>query len=258
MKIVVCVKFAPDAGDIEVRKDGSISLDRAEWRIGSFDLQAVEAAVQLRESRGGSVIALSAGPQRINHSRLRKDLLSRGPDELVLVADDTLADADTSLTARVLAAAVRKIGGVDLVLTGEGSSDLYFQQVGMQLGELLEVPVFNAVNRIDAAAGGLRIERSLEDEVEILEVPLPAVLAVTTDIHSPRLPTMKDILQAGKKPVAEWLLADLDGLGKIDPTIQIISLLAPPPVERKRILIEEAADAAAQNLIGYLVKEGVI
>ena len=91
MKIVVCAKLAPDASDIEVRSDGTISLERAEWRIGSFDLQAIEAAVQLRELNGGTVTALSVGPLRINNSKLRKDLLSRGPDELVLVADDTLA-----------------------------------------------------------------------------------------------------------------------------------------------------------------------
>ncbi|MRR29143.1 electron transfer flavoprotein, partial [bacterium] len=170
MKIVVCAKLAPDASDIEVRSDGTISLERAEWRIGSFDLQAIEAAVQLREKHGGTVTALSVGPQRINNSKLRKDLLSRGPDDLVLVPDDSLANADTAVTARVLAAAIQKIGSVDLVLTGEGSADLYFQQAGLQLGELLELPVFNAVSHIEANSSSLRLERSLEDETEVLEV----------------------------------------------------------------------------------------
>jgi len=258
MKIVVCAKLAPDASDIEVRSDGTISLERAEWRIGSFDLQAIEAAVRLRELNGGSVVALSIGPQRINNSKLRKDLLSRGPDELVLVADDMLVNADTSVTARVLAASVQKIGGVDLVLTGEGSSDLYFQQAGLQLGELLELPGFNAVSRIEAAAGSLRIERSLEDETEVLEVPLPAVLAVTTDIHTPRLPNMKEILLASRKPVLEWSLGDLDLADGEKPRVETISLRAPRPVERKRILIEGSPDEAAQALTAYLSKEGVL
>ena len=92
MNIVVCVKLTPDAGDIEVRPDGSISLERAEWIIGSFDLQAIEAGVRLAEAQpAGKVIALSAGPRQINNSKLKKDLLSRGPDELVLVVDDALA-----------------------------------------------------------------------------------------------------------------------------------------------------------------------
>src|SRR5512133_3759266 len=116
MNIVVCIKITPDAGDIEVRPDGTISLERAEWVIGGFDLQALEAGVRLAESSPGSkVIALSAGPKQIGSSKLRKDVLSRGPDELVLVADDALRDADTAVTAQVLAQAIRGMDGVDLV-----------------------------------------------------------------------------------------------------------------------------------------------
>lgn len=258
MKIVVCAKLAPDASDIEVRSDGTVSLERAEWRIGSFDLQAIEAAVRLKELYGGSVTALSVGPQRINNSKLRKDLLSRGPDELVLVSDDSLVNADTSITARVLAAAVQKIGSVDLVLTGEGSSDLYFQQAGLQLGEVLEVPVFNAVSRIEASGNSLKVERSLENETEVLDVPLPAVLAVTTDIHTPRLPNMKEILSASRKPVLEWSLEDLALADEKKPSMETVSLRAPRPVDRKRILIEGSPDEAAQTLAGYLSKEGVL
>ncbi len=257
MKIVVCAKLAPDASDIEIRSDGSISLERAEWRIGSFDLQAIEAAVRLRDTHSGSVTALSVGPQRINHSKLRKDLLSRGPDELVLVTEDALNGADTAVTAQVLAAAVRKIGAVDLVLTGEGSADLYFQQVGLQLGELLAVPVFNAVSKIEVNGSTVRIERSLEEEIEVLELPLPAVLAVTTDIHQPRLPNMKEILLAAKKPVFEWSLTDLEMENAPEPRVESVSLHAPRPVERKRILIEGSPEEAAQALTGYLVKEGL-
>lgn len=258
MKIMVCAKLAPDASDIEVRSDGSISLERAEWSIGSFDLQAIEAGAQLAEENNGTLIALSAGPQRINNSKLRKDLLSRGPHELVLVAEESLAEADTNTTAQVLAAAINKTGGVDLVLTGEGSADLYFQQVGLQVGELLGWPVFNAVNRIEKTGTGVRIERSLEDEVEVLEVSLPAVLAVTTDINVPRLPNMKEILLASKKPVAEWTLADLGLPEGIAPEIEVVSLIAPQPMERKHILIEGSPQDAAHTLLNYLSKEGVL
>jgi len=259
MKIVVCVKLAPDASDIEIRSDGTISLERAEWRIGSFDLQAIEAALQLKETNSGSVTALSIGPLQINQSKLRKDILSRGPDDLVLVADEALAKADTAVTARVLAAAVRKLGDVDLVLTGEGSSDLYFQQTGLQVGELLEWPVFNAVSRVKSTGNGVMIERSLEDEIEVLDVPLPAVLAVTTDITTPRLPNMKEILLAARKPVTEWHPADLElDRTLLTPQVEVVSVRAPAPVTRKHVLIETSPDEAAQTLTGYLSREGVI
>ena len=93
MNIAVCVKLAPDAEDIEVKSDGSISTDKAEWIIGEYDLRAVEAAMQIAEATAGKVMAVSAGPSQINNSKLRKDLLSRGPDELYLVIDDSLKPA---------------------------------------------------------------------------------------------------------------------------------------------------------------------
>ncbi len=258
MNIIVCYKLSPDAGDIETKSDGSISLERAEWTIGSFDLQAVEAGVRLVEATGGMVRALSAGPHQLDNSRLKKDLLSRGPDELYLVVDDALRDADTAVTAEVLAQAIRKMAPFDLVLCGEGSADLYFQQVGLQLGEKLGLPVLNAISKIEPAQGRLLVERSLEDEIEVLEVPLPAVLSVTTDINPPRLPSMKEILKAGKKPVTQWSLADLDLGGSLSQQVEVASVRVPQRVQRKKILIPGVPEEAAQALAGYLSKEGLV
>lgn len=258
MNIVVCVKLTPDAGDIEVRGDGSISLDRAEWGIGSFDLQAIEAGLKLAEESSGRLVALTAGPPRINSSRLKKDVLSRGPDELVMVTGDGLENADTALTARVLTAAIQQMDAVDLVLFGEGSADLYFQQVGIQVGERLGLPALNAVSKISAAPGGLRIERSLEDEIEVLDVPLPAALSVTTDINQPRLPTMKEILKAAKKPVIEKTLADLGMEDAPERRVEVLSTRAPHQVQRKKTTIEGSPDEAARVLVEYLRREGVV
>ena len=266
MNIVVCVKMTPDAEDIEVRSDGSIGLDRAEWTIGGFDLQPMEAGVRLVESApgvtepGSKVTALSAGPRMISNSKLKKDVLSRGPDELVMVVDDGLKDADTYTTAQVLAAAIRKLGQVDLVLCGEGSADLYFQQVGLQLGELLGLPTLNAISKIEKSGNGsesgLMVERSLEDEVEVIEVPLPAVLSVTVDIHEARLPTMKEILKASKKPVTEWSLSDV-GVST-ERQVEIVAVRAPEQVQRKGVMIEGSAEEAAKTLVGHLKREGVL
>ncbi len=258
MNIIVCYKLSPDAGDIEVKSDGSISLERAEWIIGGFDLQAIEAGVRLVEAAGGMVRALSAGPRPIDNSRLKKDLLSRGPDELYLVVDEALRDADTFATAGVLALAIRKMAPFDLVLCGEGSADLYFQQVGLQLGEMLGLPTLNAVSKIEQVQGRLLVERSLEDEVEVLEVPLPAVLSVTTDINQPRLPSMKEILKAGKKPVTQWSLAELGLDGKLGQQVEVSSVRVPQRVQRKKILIPGGPEEAAQALAGYLSKEGLV
>ncbi len=257
MNIVACFKFAPDSKDIEVKSDGSISLEKAEWIISEYDLQGVEAGVKLVETNSGKVTALSAGPSKISNSKLKKDILSRGPNELYLVVDDSLAANDTHTTAVVLAQAIRKLGAVDLVVCGEGSSDLYFQQVGLQVGELLGWPTINAVGKVESAGNKVIVERNLEDEVEVLEVPLPAVISVTTGINQPRLPTMREILKAGSKPVTEWKLADL-ALPQSKAGVDVVSIKAPRQVQRKKILIEAKPDEAVAALIGYLSKDGAI
>jgi electron transfer flavoprotein beta subunit len=258
MNIIVCYKLTPDPEDLEFLPDGSLSIERAEWTIGSFDLNAIEAAVQAAEATAGKVTALSIGPAPVSNSKLKKDLLSRGPDELVLVADNALQDADTHTTAQVLAAAIRKIGLPDLVVCGEGSADLYFQQVGVQLGELLDLPNVNAVARIQPGDGSIVVDRSLENEVEVLEVPLPAVVSVTSDINVPRLPTMKDILKASKKTVTEWTLADLPEVAGIQPHTQILKASKPPEAQRKRMMLPGTAEEMVQALVTHLSKEGLI
>lgn len=264
MNIVVCIKLTPDVSDIEVSKDGSISLERAEWIIGGFDLQALEAGIRLAEATSGKVTALTAGPGKIDNSKLKKDVLSRGPDALVMmVTGDALAGADTAVTATVLARAIQKLAGtepVDLVLFGEGSADLYFQQVGLQVGEKLGWPTLNAISQIEPSAdgAGLQVSRDLEDATQILDVALPAALSVTTDIAQPRLPTMKMILAAAKKPVTGWSLADLGLTDPLSNKLQTLSTQAPHHVSRKNVLISGTPDEEAQQLIQYLNQEGIL
>lgn len=258
MNIIVCYKLIPDSEDMVVKPDGSISLEQAEWAISDYDLLAVEAGLQLVEKNGGKLTALSIGTEKLLNSKAKKDILSRGPDELYLVTDPSLANADTNLTAHVLAAAIKKIGDIDLVLFGEGSGDLYFQQVGLQVGELLGQPTFNAISKIDVTENGVVVERSLESEIDVLSLPLPAAFSVTTDINIPRLPTMKEILKAGKKPVTEWSLEDIALSGDSKPRVDVLSVRAPKAADRKRIMIEGSPENAVQSLIGYLSKEGVL
>lgn len=256
MNIIVCYKLSPDAEDIQAKPDGSLNFAGAEWKIGPYDLMAVEAGAQLVEAQGGTLTALSAGPKELENSKSRKAILSRGPNELVVVMDEALRDADAHLTAQALAGAIRKRGGCDLVLCGEGSADLYAQQVGAQLGQLLELPTLNAVGKISVSGGKLVVERVLEDEVEVLEVSLPAVLSVTTDINLPRIPGMKDILAAGKKPVTEWKLADVAPEARS--TLEALSTRAPRQADRKKVIREGETEDTVRAVLADLRKEGVL
>lgn len=254
MNVIACYKIVPDEQDIIVQPDRTLVFDKAEWKIGQYDLHAVEAGGQIVEAVGGKLSALSVGSKQLENSKLKKGILSRGPEELFQVIDESLTEADAYQTASVLAAAVKRIGSYDLVLCGEGSSDLYAQQVGVQLGELLNVPTINGVSKITVDGAKLIVERTLEEEVEVVAVFLPAVVSVTTDINQPRIASMKEILAAGKKPVMQWKLADVGQEGNTKST-QIISTLAPLQVDRKRIILEGDSEEVVNQFFENLRKE---
>ncbi|HEY3548510.1 MAG TPA: hypothetical protein VGK17_20750 [Propionicimonas sp.] len=244
MRIVACIKAAPEDAEITVAPDRTLDLSRAQWKVGAYDLNAVEAGRQIVDEVGGELIGLSMGGDALAGSKLRKDVLSRGLDRLVVVDGDP--SADSFQTASALASALGEIGDVDLVLLGAGSADRYAQQVGNQLGALLGRPTLNGVDGIAVDGDHVRVERLLEDAVQVVDVPLPAVLSVTSGLNTPRIAGMRDILAAGKKPVFEVAGAMPAG------STRSVSVLAPEQVARGRVLVEGAPAEAAQQLAQFL------
>ena len=236
MNVLVCYKVVYEEQDITVSNSGELSFDRAELKLSLYDLNAVEAGVQIASATGGTLKALSAGDNKIENAKLKKALLSRGPAELFLVKDNSLQNADSNQTAKVLSEAAKKIG-YDLILCGDGSGDIYAQQTGILLGEMLGIPVINSVSKITVQNDSVLVERSLEDSFEELEVTLPALLCVSSDINEPKVPGMKDILAAGKKPVTEWSLQDIS-VSSPEGKVDVLSVLAPKKVDRKCIIVE--------------------
>ena len=197
--------------------------------------------------------ALSIGrTEALGSSKIQKDILSRGPDSLKLVLDDSKPFQDSLQTAKAIAGAVQAAGDYDLVLCGMGSSDLYFQEVGVQVGALLGLPAVNNVTGITPAGEGvLHVERTLENEVEVLEVPLPAVLSVSSEINVPSVPAMRDIMKAGKKPVEKLDCPDCG-----EPSLRTLEQLAPEQQERRQELVEGDGEEAVDALVRFLKKEG--
>ena len=249
MKIITCFKLVPEEQDIVVTPEYTLNFDNADAKISQFDLNAIEAASQIATD-DDEIAALPIGGSLLQNSKVRKDVLSRGPHSLYLVQDAQLEHALPLDTAKALAAAVEKIG-FDLLIFGEGSGDLYAQQVGLLVGEILNIPAVNGVSKIiSLTADTLTVERELEDETETLSIPLPAVVAVSTDINSPQIPSMKAILGAAKKPVQVWSAADIGFNAEAAWSEQQVA--APKQRERQRIVIEgdgeEQIAAFAENL----------
>ncbi|MER3364309.1 putative electron transfer flavoprotein FixA [Providencia rettgeri] len=254
MNIITCYKSVPDEQDIIVNSsDGSLDFSRADTKISQYDLNAIETANQIKAQQADSkVIALSIGGKALTNMKARKDVLSRGPDELVVVIDDQLEHALPHQTAITLGAAAQKVG-FDLIICGDGSADLNAQQVSILLGETLQVPAINGVkNIVSITADTVIVERELEDEIETLSLPLPAIIAVTSDINVPVIPSMKAILGAAKKPVQAWTMADI-GLDNAA-ALSSQSIAAPKQKVRQRIIIEGDGDDQIAQFAEHLRK----
>ncbi|ACY85501.1 electron transfer flavoprotein FixA [Edwardsiella piscicida] len=254
MKIIACYKLIPEEQDITVNSDGSLNLSKADAKISQFDLNAIEAANALKQQNSDiHIVAMSVGGDALTNAKARKDVLSRGPDELIAVSAAGLENSLPHQTASLLAAAARK-NGFDLILCGDGSADLYAQQVGLLLGDALSVPAINGVSRILSLSDGqIEIERTLEDEVETLTLSLPAVIAVSTDINAPQIPSMKAILGAAKKPAQTWSCDDLDA-GDAHAYTTLLSVQAPQQKARARVIIEGDGEEQIAEFAEHLRK----
>lgn len=251
MKITACCKVVCDPESIETTRDGAVSFDNAVLKISEYDLNAIEAGKQLIKEAGGTLTALSVGGPALKENKIRKDILSRGANDLKVVVDENGVLQDSYQTARALSKAIAEDGGSDLVLCGTGSEDMYAQQVGNQLGVLMNASVVNGVSKITINDGSLVVERTLENAVEVLAVSLPAVLSVSADINVPSIPGMRDIIGAGKKPVAE---VGVD-LAAFEASTKVESDTAPKKAERKCEVLEGDEAVAVEALYNYLKNE---
>lgn len=246
MNYVVCYKLVPNESSIGVQPDKSLDFSGCEWEIGQYDLRAVETAAKLAEaSPENKLTALTAGDAVVENSKLRKSILARGPHEMLAVEGEKLGRADSYATAEVLAEAIRGLGDVDAVFFGEGSGDLYSQQVGSITGALLGWNTVNAVSSVQLDGDALLVERSLEDCTEVLRVALPAAVSVTSDICLPRLASMKEILKANKKPSSLRRLEDCEAAGERRTAELSLKVLGKAPRKCELVHDDEEGMAAA-------------
>jgi electron transfer flavoprotein beta subunit len=256
-KCLVCYKWTLDEQDIKVKpEDLSLDSSRAKGKISDFDRNAIEEATRIVEKQGGAVEALTYGTSAVKQSL--KDLLSRGPGKAYWIADASAEHADASVTANVLAAAIRKLGQYDLILCGEGSSDLFNQQTAPRIAALLGLPCLSFVQKLTVEGDTVQATRKLEDSTEVVTVKGPVVISVLSEINKPRIPTLKQVLGAAKKPNEEIKAADL-GLKAEDLQPKAVRQSVKGFVmQRKNVIYKEssAADNVAKLTVS-LAAEGL-
>ncbi|NLB17188.1 MAG: electron transfer flavoprotein subunit beta/FixA family protein [Syntrophomonadaceae bacterium] len=255
MNIYVCVKQTVDLQQVRIRKETREPvLDGVPLTIGNIDKNALEEGVRLKDKLGGKVIAVSAGSDELNDTI--KEALAMGADEAILIMAPELDGAESSIVAMALAKAIEKTGEIGIILFGEGSSDNYSGQVGPRVAEILDLPQVTYVNSIEVEGNTVKAVRNLEDCFETIEVEMPVVVSVVSDINEPRIPAVTQILKAGRKPKQTFSPVDL-GVEVTGGQIKIISNLAPEQ-DRKRLLFQEGVDQDVKSLVAALESEGLV
>jgi electron transfer flavoprotein beta subunit len=215
MRIAVCAKQVPDPDippsrfKLDSSGMGVVPPQGVSPVINGFDLNAVEAAVRIKEATGPQteITVISSG---YNFALdVMKKALAMGADRLVLVDDPACVPLDTAGTAHVLQSAIQKTGPYDLVLCGRQASDWDQSHVPLFLAEALGLPCVTVARKVDINGATALIERVLPDGYQVIETPLPALVTITNELGEPRYPTLRGIMAAGRKQPEKLTLASL-------------------------------------------------
>ena len=225
--------------------------------VNGFDENAVEAALQIKDAQEATVTVISTGTSFALD--VMKKPLSMGADELVLLQDDAFENSvDSFVTAQLLAAAIRKLEGFDLIICGRQASDWDNAQVPLGVAELLGLSCVSLGKKVDVADGKVRVERIIPDGYEVVEAPLPALVTVSNELGQPRYPTLRGIMAATRKKPTVWTQADLDlDDSQASSRVTLRELFVPvSDQECEMIEGEDAADSA--RLLALRLREDKI
>lgn len=261
MNIVVCIKQVPDTTEVKINpQTNTLIREGVESIINPFDTYAIEEGIRLKEKYGGSVIVLSMGPPQVESSL--REAISLGVDDTYLLSDRSFAGADTLATAYTLAAGIKKLGDVDIILMGRQAIDGDTGQVGPEVAENLDIPHVTDIRKIEQIdeQGNIFIERLLEDGYVRLKTKLPVVLTVVKEINEPRLPSLKGKMLARKKEIKVWKAEDMDvhpkRIGLTGSPTQVIKIFTPPKPAGGKVF-EGTANETVAALLAELKDSGL-
>ncbi|GAB1471455.1 electron transfer flavoprotein subunit beta/FixA family protein [Chloroflexota bacterium] len=256
MKIIACIKQVPDSEAKVKAEGGQVSWGDAPLVINPFDEYAVEGALQQKEANDGSTVtALCVGPESAKEAL--KHALAMGADEAILVSDAALAELDTVGAAKILAAAIQKIGA-DMVIFGRQTLDNGAGLTPAQTARLLGYPMLGLAGSIKVEGGSVTVERVLEEGRQIMKANLPAVLSVVQSIGEPRYPSFMGIRKASKAVIPVWSLSDI-GASAPASVVTRVELMSPPVQEKAvEIISGETPAEIGEKLADKIIAEKVL
>lgn len=260
INIIVCVKQVMDpetpASAFTIQPDGksAASAPGIPPVVNGFDENAVEAALRLKDSGDADKITVISIGNGFVMDVMKKPL-SMGADELILVDDDRMANLDAFAAASVLASAISKAGGADLILCGRQASDWDQAHVPLGVAETLGLPCVTLAQKIEVVDEGIVVQRALSDGYEVVEAPLPALVTVTNELGEPRYPTLRGIMTAGRKQPTRWSPDDV-GIADEDlaPKLELQELYI-PVLDSQVEIVEGEDDADAGRKLALRLRE---
>ncbi len=266
MKAIVCVKQVPDtSGKVAVNPDGTLNRASMATITNPDDLNAVEAALKLKDETGCKVIVVTMGPPPAEG--MLRELLAMGADEGVLVSGREFGGSDTFATSQILAAAVNKVGleDDDIVFCGRQAIDGDTAQVGSQIAEKLHIPQISYAAEIKKEGSSVTVKRMLEDGYMMIETKTPCLLTCIKELNAPRYMSLSGIMDAYAKPVEVYDYNTLKDDPLIDPTTiglkgspTNIFKSFTPPQKGKGKMLEGADKNTCETLAAELLKKHII
>jgi electron transfer flavoprotein beta subunit len=250
MNSIVCLKEVPDTETRIQVQGGKVVEEGIQYVVNPYDEFALEEALKWQEKLGGKVTLVSLGPERARESILKG--LAMGADEVYHLSDGAFLGGGAYATARALAAAIAKLGEVDVIFCGKQAVDEDNAAVGIMLAEMLDLPHVSVVTSFEITDDGksARAEREVEGGKEVVETPLPAVITAQKGLNEPRYPSFRGIRQARSKPFVQWTVADVglaaEAVGAAGAKLEVVEILPPPDRPPGRIIPGEPAEAARE------------
>lgn len=259
MHILVPIKQVPETSNVKMDPEtGTMLRTAVEGIINPLDLYAIEAALRLKEARGGTVTVISMGPPKAETSL--RDALAMGCDQAVLLSDRKFGGSDTWATAYTLSLAIEKLAPFDLVICGERATDGETGQVGPGIAASLDLPLVTYVSQVvEAGDDFMRLERMIEGGREQVWSPLPLVLTVLKDVGNPRLGTVRSKLAARKAEIPVWGPDDVgtkeEWIGLKGSPTRVVKIYSPKLARKGEVIVvktEEDLEKAAAAFIQFL------
>jgi electron transfer flavoprotein beta subunit len=261
VKIAVCVKEVPSATSAKRIDPATKRLDRSgDSELNPFDSHGLEEAIRIRE--GGQevdeIVAVCMGPQ--SAQRPLAKALALGADRAVLLTDDSLAGSDIAGTATALSAVLEQ-QGAELVILGQQAADADCYVMAAAVADHLKRPLITQVAHLEVSDGKLRAKRQTEHGYDVIEAPLPAVISVSDAINTARLPSIKAIMGAKKKPLDTVSAADagIDAaqVGEAGAK-SVVRSVSPPPAKEPGRRLEDAGGDSVPAVVEFLAERGVV